>query len=547
MSPRPAAAPAPPAPRTRSSRRGRCAANSPASATWRRPAPAAAPPARPTSSRRRRWFAARPPVFATSPKPAAGQRRLAHPTVSWPPAPSVGPLVGACDVPERCSGSTAACPPDGFRRRRHRLPRRRRSLRCARDLLRRRQPCPPDALVAAGTVCRGSAGVCDVAETCTGSSTACPTDAFAPSSTVCRSAASVCDVAENCTGSAAACPADAVVAAGAVVCRSAAGGCDVAESCDGASNVCPIDSMAMTPTAPTNLAAARGNNMATLTWTAVPGATSYTIGRSTVSGGPFTTVGTSTTTTFVSQRSHQRHHVLLRRVGDDRRSGVRLAQFDAGGGDPQRVPGRLLRRLRGRHPGNAGQRLDAGRRQRRRLGGHGGRDQVLLAGRMRPARRSAPRSPAGPPARPGAAPPASSADVELNTLGISGQAAFLCVRFVDTSNFYCAALSPTGIQIQTKVGGNTNNSALLRAGDQHRLDPAGKAEPERGGRPERHTQQLGTRDTDPARTGEWVCGGGDDQRRSVIRYYRGDAAVRVRAGAGGPASPCPCPCPCPCP
>ena len=84
------------------------------------------------------------------------------------------------------------------------------------------------------------------------------------------------------------------------MCRPAAGGCDVAETCDGASNVCPIDSMAMTPTPPTDLAAARGNNMATLTWTAVPGATSYTIGRSTVSGGPYTTVGTATTTTFVA-------------------------------------------------------------------------------------------------------------------------------------------------------------------------------------------------------------------------------------------------------
>ena len=35
------------------------------------------------------------------------------------------------------------------------------------------------------------------------------------------------------------------------------------------------------------------------------------------------------------------------------------------------------------------------------------------------------------------------------------------MRFVDISNFYCAALSPTGIQIQTKVGGNTNNSAVF--------------------------------------------------------------------------------------
>src|SRR5262249_34062793 len=41
----------------------------------------------------------------------------------------------------------------------------------------------------AGTVCRAAAGVCDVAETCTGSSSACPSDGYASASTVCRAAA----------------------------------------------------------------------------------------------------------------------------------------------------------------------------------------------------------------------------------------------------------------------------------------------------------------------------------------------------------------------
>jgi hypothetical protein len=58
------------------------------------------------------------------------------------------------------------------------------------------------------TVCRSSNGVCDVAETCTGSTAACPTDQFQPSTSVCRSSTGVCDVAETCTGSSAACPAD---------------------------------------------------------------------------------------------------------------------------------------------------------------------------------------------------------------------------------------------------------------------------------------------------------------------------------------------------
>src|SRR5205807_5129119 len=59
-------------------------------------------------------------------------------------------------------------------------------------------------------ICRPSAGICDVAENCTGSSAGCPSDAFQPSSTQCRAAAGACDVAENCTGSSANCPADAV-------------------------------------------------------------------------------------------------------------------------------------------------------------------------------------------------------------------------------------------------------------------------------------------------------------------------------------------------
>ena len=59
-----------------------------------------------------------------------------------------------------------------------------------------------------GTVCRTSAGPCDVAESCTGASAACPSDGFAPAATICRAAASACDVAEHCSGTSPACPAD---------------------------------------------------------------------------------------------------------------------------------------------------------------------------------------------------------------------------------------------------------------------------------------------------------------------------------------------------
>src|SRR5207247_11476759 len=68
-------------------------------------------------------------------------------------------------------------------------------------------PCPHPA-GNAGAVCRAVAGPCDVAESCTGTSTTCPTDAFLPATTVCRAESSPCNPGELCTGSSAACPAD---------------------------------------------------------------------------------------------------------------------------------------------------------------------------------------------------------------------------------------------------------------------------------------------------------------------------------------------------
>src|SRR5690242_1262033 len=52
----------------------------------------------------------------------------------------------------------------------------------------------------AGTVCRASAGVCDAAETCTGTTRDCPADGLASATTVCRSSAGLCDAVESCTG-----------------------------------------------------------------------------------------------------------------------------------------------------------------------------------------------------------------------------------------------------------------------------------------------------------------------------------------------------------
>lgn len=52
------------------------------------------------------------------------------------------------------------------------------------------------------------------------------------------------------------------------------------------------------PPVPTGLSAMPGNAQVSLSWTASSGATSYNIKRSTISGGPFSTVGSSSGTTF---------------------------------------------------------------------------------------------------------------------------------------------------------------------------------------------------------------------------------------------------------
>jgi cysteine-rich repeat protein len=110
---------------------------------------------------------------------------------------------GVCDLVDTCTGSSGTCVDDK-----------------------------------STAVCRGAAGVCDVAESCDGVDDDCPTNDFEPSSVVCRGSAGVCDLAENCTGSTAACPADAKSGA---VCRGAAGVCDAVETCDGVDDACPAD------------------------------------------------------------------------------------------------------------------------------------------------------------------------------------------------------------------------------------------------------------------------------------------------------------------
>ena len=106
----------------------------------------------------------------------------------------------------------------------------------------------------AGTMCRASAGPCDVAETCDGTNPECPPDALAPATTTCRAAVGPCDVAERCTTGTVECATDAFVATG-VACP--AGSCDGLGACSSAcvpgaacstGNPCEVGEFACGPT-----------------------------------------------------------------------------------------------------------------------------------------------------------------------------------------------------------------------------------------------------------------------------------------------------------
>src|SRR5206468_840014 len=98
-----------------------------------------------------------------------------------------------------------------------------------------------DVFQAATHVCRDSAGQCDVAESCTGTSGTCPADGFEPTTTHCTggSQGGACDndAADHCSGTSNACV--DVYQAATVTCRDSAGQCDVAERCTGTSGTCP--------------------------------------------------------------------------------------------------------------------------------------------------------------------------------------------------------------------------------------------------------------------------------------------------------------------
>jgi len=147
---------------------------------------------------------------------------------------------GVCDVAETCSGTSTVCPSDGFAAATQECRASAGACDKAEMCTGASATCPADVLTSSGTECRASAGACDTAEKCTGASATCPADVLTSSGTECRVSAGACDTAENCTGSSAACPTDLFKGFG-TVCRASAGDCDVVEKCTGASALCPSD------------------------------------------------------------------------------------------------------------------------------------------------------------------------------------------------------------------------------------------------------------------------------------------------------------------
>ncbi len=161
-----------------------------------------------------------------------------------PSGSSCRPVAGVCDFAESCTGSSPVCPADVLNT--FSICRVAAGVCDVTEFCNGSGPnCPPNGFQSTTYVCRSSGGVCDVAETCPGNSASCPANQYQPPTAVCRASAGVCDFAESCTGSSAACPADVLNTFS--ICRFPIGICDVEEYCDGSGPNCPPDEFQQLP------------------------------------------------------------------------------------------------------------------------------------------------------------------------------------------------------------------------------------------------------------------------------------------------------------
>jgi cysteine-rich repeat protein len=151
---------------------------------------------------------------------------------------------GVCDVAEFCTGAAEECPVDGKRQDTCRVAAGACDVEEVCDGI--ADDCPADAVDPPGTACRASGGSCDLAETCDGSNVTCPADT--KRTDLCRASGGVCDAAEYCDGVTDVCPGDAKFGTE-TVCRGSAYECDAGEVCDGVLDACPADVVAAFGTA----------------------------------------------------------------------------------------------------------------------------------------------------------------------------------------------------------------------------------------------------------------------------------------------------------
>ncbi|KDO16991.1 hypothetical protein SPRG_21930, partial [Saprolegnia parasitica CBS 223.65] len=152
---------------------------------------------------------------------------------------------GECDVSEKCTGTSSACPADGFAGATTKCTGTSNGGACDdQDVCDGKGNCV-DKYRPSTVVCRAADGSCDVAETCTGSSSACPANAYASTSVTCagKSNGGACDAQDYCDGKGGC--ADAYQNSK-FVCRASKGDCDVAETCSGTAGSCPTDGFAST-------------------------------------------------------------------------------------------------------------------------------------------------------------------------------------------------------------------------------------------------------------------------------------------------------------
>ncbi len=141
-----------------------------------------------------------------------------------------------CDLEERCTGRSGACPMDRFASDGQTCDFGGGNMCMGGDCV------PSSCVEPPGSSCGMTTSACSVRVwRCIGGVDQCVTEA-AVAGTLCREAEGDCDIPERCDGSNFDCPTDRFFDSR-IVCRPSTDPCDPAERCSGLNRMCPIDSI----------------------------------------------------------------------------------------------------------------------------------------------------------------------------------------------------------------------------------------------------------------------------------------------------------------